>query len=673
VKESLKLQVFELGDDGAQQAVTDARVVLGKRELLQDSRFPHDDLLQTHRHLSDGFYGTFVGDPAAEPAEGEWLLVVTTPDKKKSPVVQRLTLKLSGEALLALPGWGKGAGALSQQAATVSIVNAGTKVKGDAAKHTTVNVLLFPRQEIVALSGHDDHGNTEYALMAEGRRNLLSKRKILNPGAISRILHGNRRAVIVSVKSASPESNSWVELDVRVDHPLDAETEKERGRKTADRELTILFFYGQLQEIGKDFPGTVVEAGVFSHAWTMGPIIWNTSDLTNSVTERAPLDTDGRQKDWLPAGKSSVTMTGETTEGPIMRGFPDLAKAFAPDASLRIWGCSHMLNVIRAGVVAVQQPASTPRDRFFLVSPLVMPSGRGYFGGGEENTTLDHLKRRVAQFFAGNKYARALESDDLRGSLNYPGAASRFLSGVKVFGAPPGMGSLYGRHGGERTFYIDDEARPKNAKDDDPRGENFALFRWYRREFEGFFKEDALHYVDYSELRKAPLPDPGFRTERYATFLDVEQRGSTQAEVDQNQPALVLRLPSGLEVHRQVRRPVNPMTIFRRPRAFSFDGVEGHLYVIRQHSLLVVERRGPNTIVVVAADPTTDSAAFVGADGRTRWLTAPAGKEPFVLAAAPLPVTIPTYFAGTQWREPHQAGPPITDGVIEAVAPRCFW
>ena len=103
-----------------------------------------------------------------------------------------------------------------------------------------------------------------------------------------------------------------------------------------------------------------------------------------------------------------------------MQGFPDLKASFKkPDASLRIWGCSHMPTLIREGVFAIRQIRENfPRDKFFIIAPLITVSETNFFSNGEENATLDHIKRLVAEFFAGKKYGRALESHDLRGVLN---------------------------------------------------------------------------------------------------------------------------------------------------------------------------------------------------------------------------------------------------------------
>lgn len=665
---SLKIQVFSNGSDGAKVPVTDARVTLARRDLLGGSRFPHEDLLPTHSHESDGFYGIFSGKPEHEPAEGHWLLVVRK--NGMSPVAQRLTLSTSGDVLIAKAGWAPETG-LGAQAATVSIANAGKKVKGDVAQHTTVNVTLFPRLDIVGITGHDD-GGTEFALMADGRRNLLYKRKKIDDGTIATLFHSNQRAVISTIKSARRDPRSWVVVDSFVEHPLDEDAGKDRPKETAAHELSIVNFYEQLDRLGRENPGTVVEAGIFSHSWTMGPIIWNTFDGTSSVTERFSEDTDGRQKDWLPAGQPSEAPTGTVTEGPTMQRFSKLQDAFRkPDGALRIWGCSHMQNVIREGTVALGKlKAKRPRDEFFIVSPLTTVLGENFFVGGEENATLDHIKRLIGKFISGTKYARALETHDFRAVLNYPGAASRLLK-TPVFGAAPGMGSLFGRQDGEPTFYIDGEASPANVGPKDARGENVALFRWYHLEFGDTFQEDDLHYVDYQKLRSAQLPDPGWRTERWATFYDQEQPDRAVHLGG----AVVLRLPSALEVYRRVPTATNPVKIFTRPRPFALNGVNGHLYVFSQHVLEVVERRAGATVVMIApkTEQNLDSAVFVGTDGRTVWLTSPAGKNQFTVTTDPLPVVSSTFFRGSQWLKPRTPLPPITDGVIEAVTPRCFW
>ncbi len=56
--------------------VTDAQVVVGRRDLVGDSDYPYDDLLATFQHASDGHYVNASGDPENEPGVGEWLIVV---------------------------------------------------------------------------------------------------------------------------------------------------------------------------------------------------------------------------------------------------------------------------------------------------------------------------------------------------------------------------------------------------------------------------------------------------------------------------------------------------------------------------------------------------------------------------------------------------------------------
>src|SRR6186713_463591 len=89
--------------DGKLAPVTDAQVVVGRRDLVGDSDYPYDDLLPTFQHDADGHYLNSSGDPENEPAAGEWLLVVRK--KGFSTVVQKLTLTEKEGVLRAAPGW----------------------------------------------------------------------------------------------------------------------------------------------------------------------------------------------------------------------------------------------------------------------------------------------------------------------------------------------------------------------------------------------------------------------------------------------------------------------------------------------------------------------------------------------------------------------------------------
>lgn len=675
----LKIQVATRSAAGEVAPVTDARVVLGRRDLVGESRWPYDDLLPTYAHTGGGYYGVWTGE-ASGPGEGEWLLVVSKAGF--SPVVQELTLVQAGSALKALPGWGAVTPSLDSLAATVSIANVGEQDTEDALQQTTINVRLQERSELVALTGLD-HTGFDCSKFPRGRRNLLWKRGRVNDGVISTLIDAKRGRVIVSVKSASRAAASWIDVD-------------ERELAPPGRSASILDFYEHLHHVGQAHPGTVLEAGVFSHAWLMGPIIVNTFDHVASVTERDPNDTDGRQKDWLPAGRESVTPTGTVTDGPTMLRFPKLKEAFhAAQGALRIWGCNHMQNVVAECQAAnAQRRAGVPRDRFFRVGLVVTSSGR-FVRNGEEQTTLDHVKRTIGMLAQSRYFARSPEPYDLRGAVTYAGAAAQFL-GLPVFAGPPGLGSLWGRLEGEDSFFVHSGkpeqagASPSTVADPPvhyrrqhahPGGESRPVLEWLREEFPAV-ELDELRYVDYAQLLKEPLPDPGYRTERYAMFCDGEQLMSivTENGLEENR-AVVLRLASGLEVHAPERNTVRPEAVFSRPYPVELAGVGGHCYVIRRRPLTRVERRGPATVAILGKrdelledSSSIDSAVFVGRDGKSTWLESPAGRDDF----GPLKRVVRTGEAqfqyGLTWEPPVKLEKQLfAGGVIEAVEPRWYW
>lgn len=669
----LKIQVVTLGDDGNMAAVTDAEVVLGRRDLLQGSKWPHDDLLPTHQHTADGYYGVWVG-PGAEPTPGEWLLVVRNPASSSvlfSPVVQRLTLKDTAGVLQALPGWGRISDRLGAQAATVSISNAGGRNSAEAPDHTTINVRLFKRTEIFGITGHDE-GGTSFAEFAKGRRNLLRKWDVVDDGVISILFDEKSHRILVSVKSARAAASSWVSV-AEDDMP-------------ADHVLSMTDFYNHLHVAGRDHPGTIIEAGVFGHSWLMGPIIMNTIDNTSSVTERADEDTDGRQKDWLPPGEPSQTPTGPVTDGPTMTYYSSIRDAFHPDrGALRIWGCNHMQNVVAQCQAAnAERRRGSARDRFFFV-PLQTITGRNFYSGGEQNTTQDYVKRSVGMLIQSRYYAQAIEPCDFRGAVIYAGAAARYLR-LPVYAGPPGLGSLLGNVEGQPTFFIHSGKPERPGPSDTTRSDPPVVYRreashpgtesgpvlqWFRDEYPSLALDD-LRYANFTAMIGEPLPDPGFHTERFEMFYDEGQRDQLAGSM----AAVVLRLPTGLEVHTPVEHATQPNTVYSRPIPDVLSGVQGHRYVIRGRTIAQVQHRGPATVVMMIGTPARDrdSAIFVGVDGRSIWLESPARANQFAVRTAPIEQGDATFYRRSAWTPPASASPvPITDGVIETATPRCYW
>jgi len=684
MKDSIKIQVYTQDAGGKKIPVTDARVALGRRDLLGDSAWPHEFLIPTHLHLSQGFYGVWMPSAQGEPGPGQWLLAVSRAGM--SPVVQKLTIELAGSVLRVKPGWGKRRGRLSEQAATVTIINVGQPVPSVAIgtntppQYSTVNVLLQRRFEVVGMAAHNHLDNADYVRFCKGRRHTLFKAGVTNQATIFTRFECDTRARVISVKSAKPGIRDWVELERRVLFAPSDDVGKKRAAETAERELGIEDLYQHLSERGSNHPGTIIEAGVFSHGWVQGPILWNKSDRTDSVTERTLGDLDGRQKDWLVDGALSFTPTGSVTTGPTMKKHPSIGAAFASTAArapktddveaayvpaFRLWGCVHMLDVvnsIRGAFQALKQ--GRPRDEFFDVRLEY---------GGRESTTLDHTKRHVAMFALSKRFARSLEKGDFRMQVNYPGAAAQFLKTVPCFGAPPGLGASYRSVGGELSFRMDDQAKitGKDAKGNTIVGdnENHIPYQWYRSEFGAYFVEDKLHYINYNELLKvaASLPDPGWATQRWAKFRDKEQG------------AAVLRIASGLEVHYlpsvDAKKPKAPLLkIFGAPKPHQVGGVNGHLFAWSSGHAERLSLRGPAHVLIVrpAQQGQSRHGLFVGSDGRTL-LMVDAGGGSSAVASEALPIVTATFKGFSFWGPPYAPNGTVVGGVLQKVAPKWYW
>src|SRR5579871_1022487 len=78
-------------------------------------------------------------------------------------------------------------------------------------------------------------------------------------------------------------------------------------------------------------PGSVLEIGIFSHAFVKGPVLINTSDLSGSTTDRDPKDMDGRTKDFNDnMGETGLPAT-------TLQTFVD---SFDPSGHFRVYECN---------------------------------------------------------------------------------------------------------------------------------------------------------------------------------------------------------------------------------------------------------------------------------------------------------------------------------------------
>ncbi len=693
------MSVSTLAADGTRAAATDASAALIKRADVSGA-WPYQAQAATHEYdAATHGYTKFVGTAGNEAAEGEWLLIVSKAGM--GPVTQRLTLKkaewtenkVKHEALRAAPGWAsngeKGDGA---RAATVEITNAGKGGKNTATpQFTEVKVVLVARTEFVGYACHNHLDGTDYAQFTRDRRDVLYLRGTdknaatytgakLDMGSIATLFHADDRKKRTYLKSAAAAASSWILVYEEQKADLAADAGLLRPYDTAANEYGIMDVYSHLDGIGREHPGTCVEAGVFGHGWANGPLLWNTADAASSTTTRDPLDLDGRQKDWLQSGDVASVPDGVTLAGPTQEGLPNLPAAFVNTAAFkgrfRLWGCSHMRRAISEMTTAwarfkLLDQGTTTRSALFYVPlrDIYVDNKLGQMQGWEY-ASLDHLKANIFGFIGSRAFFRIEEDGDGRRSVNYIGAAAQFLrsAGALVFGSPPGMGSLYkgvqgtGRKGAI-TFYIRLDG-----------GENGAANRYLAREFGAYYRqdEDGLGFLNYSRMLETPageIPSPGWATGRSMAFYDADQS------------CVVLRLPSTLEVHKAVLAGredtphldagVHPGRAFRQPVTHAPDG---HLYVMPLAIPGEIQVRGHREVLILARD-TGDTALHVQNSGQITMLYRAASSDPWQTYAVPVPRVTVTFIDSVTWGTPRTlASPPeALNGVLQTVAPDYYW
>lgn len=373
--------------------LTDAKVAFVARDATTEKLdgYPFSSASPNCAHKADGVYA-----PAADPAAGEYLLVVTRTGK--SPVVQRLTIVAT--TLTVGAGWAKATAPpaeANKQAAAVSIASTAVTAKSATkAVSATVTVRLFDAREEVYQNGLEyDHAGTNWYIFNDTRRKARYEDKAIDDGTIVHQLKIDKDVHDTFVKGA----DGWLLVGQKV---FPAGTS------------SIVDFYKALDAIGKRAPGTVREASIISHAWPGGPILRNTYDRA-SGDSRDPSDSDGRIKDWKSATQSTV---------------PDLKKAFHADAYLKVWGCS----ATTYHRVAIS--AAYPKAKAGAAETDVIEVAWQFFdhsrppkltGSNRARLTLAHVRHMIAFQCSGKSYASA---------------AAKFL-GLPVWGAPPGLGSNF--------------------------------------------------------------------------------------------------------------------------------------------------------------------------------------------------------------------------------------
>jgi hypothetical protein len=631
----LRIKVMKV-DGETSKPEANARVIVGRQDLIGDSVWPYDDVLPTHTHVGDGHYLNVTGDPENEPKSGQFILVVKADDC--APVVQRLTFAESNGAVRAQPGWGERGSSDELCAATVNIVNYGEakqEVDAELPQFSLVTVSLFPLLQYVAVACQDKE-RTDFPAFSRGRRNRLFEQGKLNQASIAHIFLVREKVVEISAKAQSPSPEAWVTLERRKLPPREGPSD----RLPPDA-VSITSFYDLLEDIGKKQKGTLVEGAFFGHAWHQGPLVVNTFDESSEMLVRDTQDTDGRPKDFDP-------------EGPLKGRVESIDAAFSKEGKYIVYGCSHMANVFRETFQALKRLPDGARDAFFSV-PLIK--------GGRVNTTLDYTKRSFAQYVLSTRLGRFEEHGDPVGNTTYLAMAARALK-TPLFGAPQGCEANFGAvkssfsRGGKSVSHLAMLIRQA------PNSENDGIIKYLEAEFADALERDDLGYLNYTNfIAKAEVPDPGWHTQRFSIMPDP-------------QGFKALRLPSRLLVARDSKGQI------KGPVAHEQFGETGHLYELPRCAPVRVEiREAPGFprqhYVLTGPSNQLDIAFFVTETGKTFMLGKKVGVvDDFHLPNEGLPPTTMKLLYDPFWDIDESAEPvPALEppGLIEMVTPRWFW
>jgi hypothetical protein len=387
---------------------TGAQVAVVQASALAGLDFPFLTIAPTHTN-KDGLY---TAGAAITPAAGDWALIVRAPGMR-GPLVQPFTLKAKGsdDFSVTTPG-----GLL----ATVDLTAGGP----ETAKTFNFTVTLFPSTELVFLSGTDYFGvQVIFREKAEGRAKGLFKRLAagklgadketpITKGTVVTLFSCDDRARLTLGFS---HTGGLVQMAVKSFGSTSGITPGRR-HKPVKGDISAVDFYKYLSSAGDSEPGRVLEASVFSHAYSDGAILFNTTDPDDGTHDtpfkepRAPGDFDMRMKDFAPANTS---------------GWPKMKEAFAASGRFHVWGCSvaSLYKDMMTGALAVTDP-----NKIF------------YFESDSKDHGGNIAAHTQAQFT--RQLVRKAMDEKFDADSSYAAAAGAFL-GKPSFGAPPGSGADY--------------------------------------------------------------------------------------------------------------------------------------------------------------------------------------------------------------------------------------
>jgi hypothetical protein len=473
--------------------VTDAIVWFMQEKDVGGRNFPpRKDVLDpgftpTHTHSSRGLYTT--GDPTPADPKGPWRLIVLA--KGKSPVIQPIQIVdgPAGKGFLTQPRNFDDPKASSVEAATVEIKSSGVGTNTT----TTFHVKMFDQSEIVLLTGTQySKAGAPLRRFAEGRRDVLYGAKKIDDGTIVTVFCLDERRVIHFFKGKGA-ANVWIigHAVRKTGTPPAAITPGAPWPFVVDdkqRNVAIHPFelYKYLSDIGGDanLKGRVREVSIFSHAFSDGPILYNTSDVASNrpnPVARDPNDFDCRAKDF---------------DVPNMSGYKDLVAAMGTGSRWHVWGCNTNPQLVMMTAGANQSLKRGEADTaFFTVT------GKTFTGNFEARVN----RRRVLEL-----HLKWLAATTAGAERSFGGTAAARI-GTDFFAPLPGTWSGFEPKAG--TMFVVE----KHATDP-----SFEVIKQYH-ETEPALKPklkltsgtDGVRYANYKSYVGTTPPTVAARSEQY--------------------------------------------------------------------------------------------------------------------------------------------------------------
>jgi hypothetical protein len=320
--------------------------------------------------------------------------------------------------------------------ATISVQQASAGASVSRRIHMVNFALPAKHEAVVLVAGADLKGDTKYMQYANTwRDDLYHGCTDLDDQpnlSIKRGVHDHTVVSIFDFRTGYLEkqvkgTRGWHSMyrAMQGTEPPAIERPKAEGaleRRQAADSISITDVYYYISELGRASPGCLRQLHFFSHAFRQGPILLNTDDSNDGISDlRDPTDKDPRTKDFLPIN---------------LARYSHLPAAFVTDAYVKNWGC--FSSDMRGRLDAVARTKS--------LDEVAMYKGKPY-------TSADVVRELRMHTFPDS----------------YMVAFCREL-GVDGWSSAPGTKSSYKSSENRRYFHVDEH-------------EHGAIIGWYERNF----------------------------------------------------------------------------------------------------------------------------------------------------------------------------------------------